>query len=111
MKNYLKEDLTKLIKLNLDEWKSWLNEDVDSDEGWGTLTIGFDDDNEEWSYQTGDNNYTGGAYGFHNWLVVNFSTECTVEEVLERLCEEYQENAEIRYLDSFKNYTESGWNL
>lgn len=30
------------------------------------VTFGLDE-NGEWSYQTGDNSYTGGAYGFHYW--------------------------------------------
>ena len=34
------------------------------------VTIGFEFDEEnglDWNYQTGDNSYTGGAYGFRNW--------------------------------------------
>ena len=111
MKKYLKDDLTKLIELNLDDWKSWLDDDVDTDEGWGTLTIGYDDQTELWSYQTGDNSFTGGAYGFQSWLVVNFSKECTIDEVIERLSEDYQFNEETSYLASMENRTKAGWNL
>lgn len=32
------------------------------------LTIGTD--GTAWSYQTGDNSFTGGAYGFQHWAVV-----------------------------------------
>jgi hypothetical protein len=96
MKQYLKTDLEKLIKLNLDEWKSWLSEDTDTDEGWTQLTIGYDDQTELWGYQTGDNSFTGAAYGFQAWLVVNFSRECMAEEIMERLCEEYDENTLAR---------------
>ena len=34
------------------------------------VTIGFDPETGEWSYQTGDNSFTGGAYGFPVWAVV-----------------------------------------
>lgn len=33
------------------------------------LTVGCNDDGN-WNYQTGDNSYTGGAYGFRHWAVV-----------------------------------------
>lgn len=33
------------------------------------LTVG--DDGESWSYQTGDNSFTGGAYGYPHWAVVS----------------------------------------
>lgn len=34
------------------------------------LTIGCDGDPTVWGYQTGDNSFTGGAYGYHTWAVV-----------------------------------------
>ena len=40
-----------------------------------SVTIGFtpaDEDSEaSWSYQTGDNSFTGGAYGHPNWAVIS----------------------------------------
>ena len=33
------------------------------------LTIGWDPETGEWSYQTGDNSFTGGAYGYPIWAV------------------------------------------
>ena len=32
---------------------------------------GNDDGSFSWSYQTGDNSYTGGAYGFPYWAVIS----------------------------------------
>lgn len=32
------------------------------------LTVGADQNG--WNYQTGDNSFTGGAYGYANWAVV-----------------------------------------
>ena len=34
------------------------------------LTIGISNDGDSFSYQTGDNSYTGGAYGFPHWVVI-----------------------------------------
>jgi hypothetical protein len=38
------------------------------------VTVGADENDDgsfSWSYQTGDNSYTGGAYGFPHWAVIN----------------------------------------
>ena len=44
---------------------------VDEDDTIPTMmvTIGANSQGE-WSYQTGDNSYTGGAYGFPHWAIV-----------------------------------------
>lgn len=34
------------------------------------LTVGADTNTGDWGYQTGDNSYTGGAYGYPDWAVV-----------------------------------------
>jgi hypothetical protein len=33
------------------------------------LTIGVDVKTGNWDYQTGDNSYTGGAYGYMDWAI------------------------------------------
>lgn len=47
----------------------------DEDKPGMCVTIGFTPANDErdasWSYQTGDNSYTGGAYGHPHWAVVS----------------------------------------
>lgn len=38
------------------------------------VTVGADENDDgsfSWSYQTGDNSYTGGAYGFPHWAVIS----------------------------------------
>lgn len=35
------------------------------------LTIGFNPETSEWSWQTGDNSFTGGAYGYPVWAVTS----------------------------------------
>lgn len=34
------------------------------------LTVGADTTTGDWRYKTGDNSYTGGAYGYSDWAVV-----------------------------------------
>ena len=34
------------------------------------LTVGANE-NGDWDYQTGDNSFTGGAYGYPHWAVVS----------------------------------------
>lgn len=35
------------------------------------VTVGWSPDTGRWDYQTGDNSYTGGAYGHPHWAVVS----------------------------------------
>jgi hypothetical protein len=46
-----------------------------------TLTIGWSDKTDDWSYQTGDNSFTGGAYGYPIWAVVYVSLRCDSREL------------------------------
>ena len=82
----VKDDLKLLIELNLATWCQYLetpNDDSDEDEiSCGTLTIGLNDEGDEWSYQTGDNSFTGGAYSFPHWSVVYFTAGTTPGELL-----------------------------
>lgn len=49
------------------------------------VTIGFtpatDDRDCYWDYQTGDNSYTGGAYGHANWAVVDLHRRSNSREL------------------------------
>lgn len=42
------------------------------------ITIGWNPESGDWSYQTGDNSFTGGAYGYPVWATgrVYRSTNC-----------------------------------
>lgn len=46
------------------------------------LTIGWSPDDGRWSYQTGDNSYTGAAYGHPLWAVVGVYRDVTVADVV-----------------------------
>ena len=44
------------------------------------VTIGADSE-LSWSYQTGDNSYTGGAYGYPHWAVIQVWPTCNCAEL------------------------------
>ena len=48
-----------------DEYRA--SDDPEDDTPGMQITIGIDPENGAWSYQTGDNSYTGGAYGYAYW--------------------------------------------
>ena len=45
-------------------------------------------DGEEWSYQTGDNSYTGGAYSYRYWGVGSLARDDNPRDVAEQLLEQ-----------------------
>jgi len=47
------------------------------------VTIGSDTELSSWQYQTGDNSYSGGAYGFPHWAVVAIYRDSNPQEVAE----------------------------
>jgi hypothetical protein len=64
--------LFKMLKPDIgDDYRA--TDDPDDDKPGMCVTIGFTPADEEndasWSYQTGDNSYTGGAYGHPHWAV------------------------------------------
>ena len=69
------------------------------------LTIGTNGDlcevtgSVEYGYQTGDNSYTGGAYGYSHWGVVEITDESDTEEVADSLIEQLSELLAYEDLD------------
>lgn len=57
------------------------------------LTIGHNPETGAWSYQTGDNSYTGGAYGYPNWAVGYVTRRCDSHQVARDLIAELHELA------------------
>lgn len=72
-----------------DEYRA--TDDPEDTEPGMCLTIGTDDEAASWSYQTGDNSYTGGAYGSPHWAVVYLSRESDPAVVAREACEELAE--------------------
>ena len=57
---------------------------------WNELTVGADLD-LNWNYQTGSNDYVGGAYGFKNWAVVSFCIDTDPYELADEICDQLEE--------------------
>ena len=45
------------------------------------VTIGYSPDDGSWDYQTGDNSFTGGAYGHPDWAVVTLYRRANSREL------------------------------
>lgn len=56
------------------------------------VTIGFtpatEDTDASWSYQTGDNSYTGGAYGHPHWAVVSLYRRSNCRELAKDIADQ-----------------------
>ncbi len=57
------------------------------------LTIGADASG--WSYQTGDNSYTGGAYGFADWSSVAIYRDSDPEAVADAIIAGFPDDWEL----------------
>lgn len=56
------------------------------------LTIGADGKGRNnWSYQTGDNSYSGGAYHYPYWGVVDVTRACNSREVAKDIINQLEE--------------------
>lgn len=86
-------NLSKLVTHVKDELKTYPDDyidydDPDYDPDWSVptiqLTVGADGEgHDDWGWQTGDNSYTGGAYGYQNWAVVSISVDETNKEIVD----------------------------
>jgi hypothetical protein len=54
------------------------------------VTLGANRELVSWGYQTGDNSYTGGAYGHKHWLVTYITYSCNTHEIVNDLMEQLQ---------------------
>lgn len=74
------------------DWKT-LRRDCGGQAPWVDLTIGctFLEDGIAWDYQTGDNSYTGGAYGHPEWFTTCFGSRSNSGEIAGDLVDEITE--------------------
>ena len=49
------------------------------------ITVGYSPQTESWGYQTGDNSFTGGAYGHPFWGVVWIGADADPAEVADEI--------------------------
>jgi hypothetical protein len=63
------------------------------------LTVGAQSDNERegWSFQTGDNSYTGGAYSFPFWAVVTLDNDSNPEDVANDIMRQLIDNENFNF--------------
>ena len=98
-----KEDLETIVTQIVTEYKQYYKEDKDVE--YIQLTVGTNGDLCEvsgstlYGYQTGDNSYTGGAYGYRHWGVAEINDESDPEEVVEDICEQLAEHLAYEDLD------------
>jgi len=79
--------LVRSIKLDIDD--SYVAEDetlpgID-------LTVGWSPDTSRWSWQTGDNSFTGGAYGYPIWATTRVYRRSNSRELARELLEQLAE--------------------
>lgn len=85
--------VTSLIDDIQDDYRA--SDDPDDDTPGMQLTIGYsvetEDKNASWHYQTGDNSYTGGAYGHTHWAVVSLYRDTPPEDVVDEIIDQLSE--------------------
>lgn len=74
-----------------EEYRS-VSQDVDDNTPMMDITISCDDSLEEWTYQTGDNSYTGSCYHYPYWGVTSIDRESNSKEIAEYLIDDMLEN-------------------
>lgn len=77
-----------LISLKRDIGDDYRIEAQDDETPTMQVTIGVNCDNGEWSYQTGDNSYSGGAYGYHYWGVGYLTRRSNCRDEARRMLDE-----------------------
>ena len=59
-----------------------------------TLTVGADGKGRKsWSFQTGDNSFTGGAYLYPHWAVVEVESDSNSDELARSIVDQLEEAA------------------
>jgi len=82
----VRKEIKAFIRANIKDWR------VDAREyEFIELTIAVSGDGYLWSYQTGDNSYTGGAYGLPIWGVTSVYPESTIRDVFEEVTDQIEE--------------------
>jgi hypothetical protein len=80
-----KKALTELVKAIKFSMRRFRPDELE-DGRWLSVTVGADGKGRDsWSYQTGDNSFMGGAYGYPHWAVVSVSRRCNSGEVADEI--------------------------
>jgi hypothetical protein len=88
----------KEIEIVLKSSKRFIHDDYKEDgESIPHMTMTFAADETGWSYQSGDNSFHGGAYGYRHWGVVELHRRSNCKELAR---EAYEQIAEAFYEDT-----------
>ena len=77
------KDLSELIRAYKSESREYGELDI---------TIGWSPEDGSWNYQTGCNEFTGGAYGYPVWAVETITPNCNSVELARALKSQLQES-------------------
>lgn len=85
-----RDDIVELIKSVIDDIDDDCRTSDDPDDATPgiNLTIGYSPDDGSWGYQTGDNSFTGGAYGHPHWSVQGVYRDTNPEELADEIMSE-----------------------
>lgn len=94
----VREEVQEWIEYQLPFWKETIETEIlpqyeisaFDDEASLQITFGTTT-GKGWGYQTGDNSFTGGAYGHLHWAVVYALMDSTVEELFEEVINQWEE--------------------
>jgi hypothetical protein len=87
-KNEIRRLLVDLKKNIDDDFRA--SDDPDDDKPGMQVTIGANEKGE-WNYQTGDNSFTGGAYGFRHWAVISLYRDSNCNQLADEVREQIAE--------------------
>ena len=90
-KTELTELVRQLIPTIRDDYRA-APDDRSDDTPSMAITIGADD--KGWSYQTGDNSFTGGAYGYANWGLGTIDRDSDPADVAAQLLDSLESSCE-----------------
>ena len=88
------EDWTKLIDSVRDDISPEFRAYHDEEPGI-QLTVATNDKGDEWSYQTGDNSFTGGAYGLPHWAVIGVYADTVTADAIDDITNQLIELTEL----------------
>lgn len=84
-RNEMRTLITRLISQIGEEYRASEDDDAPS----MCVTVGADA--KGWNYQTGDNSFSGGAYGYADWAVVSIYRDSDPEAVAAEIADQLAE--------------------
>lgn len=87
----IRADLLKLIPALIGDIEDDDRSDEEAEEPSMQVTIACNEECTEWNYQTGDNSFTGGAYGLPHWAVVYLTRDSDPTEIVDDVLNQWDE--------------------